>query len=396
MTTTVTRMADTGRLNYDSRGTSANVKSIDRTKTNEMIQKTSAGVEEIMVLTKSERTDVALEVLNGKYGSGEERKQKLAAAGYDSTEVQEMVNKMLDIKSNESTSATTNSNISETQQNIEDIKKANVKEQEEMLRDDKAAGKSTMDSVDSFKEVFDKVGGALGTATSFFGANSAANQEKVNELSANIIKTGTDEYSSHANSGSYRNGNWCANFATWIWKNSSVDGKSAYEIAKLNSSFTSSTGKLMMHFLTADHPDLGIDYTHSDFYDSEINNNIAFYYNDRLSGFEGKNSGKLPEGEKNYIPKPGDLVFFDIDGRGDEWVPILDPNQSNATQDHTGMVKNLIKNDAGEVIGITTIEGNITINGVNGYYSRDIYFNDTSDKYSVGLIGYGTVTSIPS
>lgn len=39
-------------------------------------------------------TKIAKEVIQGKYGNGEERKQKLTAAGYDYKEIQKIVNKM--------------------------------------------------------------------------------------------------------------------------------------------------------------------------------------------------------------------------------------------------------------------------------------------------------------
>lgn len=39
--------------------------------------------------------DVALEVINGEWGNGEERRQRLEAAGYDYNKVQAAVNKIL-------------------------------------------------------------------------------------------------------------------------------------------------------------------------------------------------------------------------------------------------------------------------------------------------------------
>ncbi|MBQ1567480.1 MAG: hypothetical protein IIZ80_06285 [Erysipelotrichaceae bacterium] len=39
--------------------------------------------------------EVAKEVIQGKWGNGQERKEKLTAAGYDYTAVQNLVNKML-------------------------------------------------------------------------------------------------------------------------------------------------------------------------------------------------------------------------------------------------------------------------------------------------------------
>ena len=243
---------------------------------------------------------------------------------------------------------------------------------------------------------------------------SAINKEKLDELSNKLIETAQNEFDNKANMGEYifydAEGHrlaWCANFATWVWGKSSVDGKSAYDIAKLNSNITSSTGQLMMHFLTADHPDLGFDYTGCKYYDPEINNNIAFYYNDSNPKLAGKNSGKLPNGVSNYVPKPGDLVFFDnYDTRGssiyaghaENWVPFID----DSVQDHTGIVKSVETDSSGKVTKIVTLEGNITINDVNTFKEREITLYDdngnfnTNDVYSSGLIGFGTITNMPS
>ena len=55
----------------------------------------------IVVASKTERAetktaeDIALEVLAGLWGNGEDRKQRLAAAGYDPEEVQAAVNELL-------------------------------------------------------------------------------------------------------------------------------------------------------------------------------------------------------------------------------------------------------------------------------------------------------------
>ena len=44
---------------------------------------------------KAKVEDIAKEVIEGKWGNGQERKEKLTAAGYDYTEVQNMVNDIL-------------------------------------------------------------------------------------------------------------------------------------------------------------------------------------------------------------------------------------------------------------------------------------------------------------
>ena len=57
--------------------------------------KVQAKVNEILHGTSAELEKVAREVINGKWGNGQERKDKLAAAGYDPKEVQALVNKLL-------------------------------------------------------------------------------------------------------------------------------------------------------------------------------------------------------------------------------------------------------------------------------------------------------------
>ncbi|MBR3251730.1 MAG: N-acetylmuramoyl-L-alanine amidase, partial [Erysipelotrichaceae bacterium] len=44
---------------------------------------------------KAKVEDIAKEVIEGKWGNGQERKEKLTAAGYDYTAVQNLVNKLL-------------------------------------------------------------------------------------------------------------------------------------------------------------------------------------------------------------------------------------------------------------------------------------------------------------
>ena len=52
-------------------------------------------VNELMASAKKAVEEVAKEVIQGKWGNGEERVQKLTAAGYDYNEVQNLVNKLL-------------------------------------------------------------------------------------------------------------------------------------------------------------------------------------------------------------------------------------------------------------------------------------------------------------
>lgn len=53
-----------------------------------------ATIEEVKIAVKS-NTDIAKEIIDGKWGNGEERKNKLVAAGYDYDAVQKEVNKLL-------------------------------------------------------------------------------------------------------------------------------------------------------------------------------------------------------------------------------------------------------------------------------------------------------------
>ncbi len=52
-------------------------------------------VNELLGSAKKDLEEVAKEVIRGKWGNGQERKDKLTAAGYDYSEVQALVNKLL-------------------------------------------------------------------------------------------------------------------------------------------------------------------------------------------------------------------------------------------------------------------------------------------------------------
>ena len=54
-----------------------------------------AKVNELLGAAPNALEAVARDVIQGKYGNGEERKEKLKAAGYDPAEVQALVNKLL-------------------------------------------------------------------------------------------------------------------------------------------------------------------------------------------------------------------------------------------------------------------------------------------------------------
>ena len=52
-------------------------------------------VNELLGASKSDLEKIAREVINGKWGNGQERKDRLTAAGYNYSEVQALVNKLL-------------------------------------------------------------------------------------------------------------------------------------------------------------------------------------------------------------------------------------------------------------------------------------------------------------
>lgn len=65
-------------------------------------RETITGAKQISTVTpaktkskKKSNTEIAKEVINGKWGNGDARKKKLKAAGYDPSEIQKLVNKML-------------------------------------------------------------------------------------------------------------------------------------------------------------------------------------------------------------------------------------------------------------------------------------------------------------
>ena len=56
------------------------------------------GVEKVATTTKKSIEVIAKEVIDGKWGNGTARTQKLTAAGYNASEVQAKVNEMLSVK----------------------------------------------------------------------------------------------------------------------------------------------------------------------------------------------------------------------------------------------------------------------------------------------------------
>lgn len=223
-------------------------------------------------------------------------------------------------------------------------------------------------------------------------------QLRLEELSKSLITTALNEHNIQKHRKEYEwfsSMAWCAQYATWVYQNTEINGKSAAEIAGLTyddmprEEWTASTGRLMMHFYTADNPDLGFDYTNEPYYKGK-NSNIGFFYNDYSSIYKDKNFelGKVSNGEK-YIPKPGNFIFFNHTGKDKKqiWVP----NQSgrDSVQDHTGLVLDVKTDTDGNLIELTTLEGNIS----DSHYTRTIKFDGT-DPYSEYVIGFGAIINL--
>ena len=116
---------------------------------------------------------------------------------------------------------------------------------------------------------------------------------------------------------------WCAAFVSWNIENTTYNGKNLNEIIKKK---TPSVIEFMKYFHDSDDP------------------NIKFYYNDSCSTYRGMNGA-----DTTYIPKEGDLIFFDNNSRWNGKFPV---NSSNLPSRHVGIVQYAKE---GKVV---TIEGN--------------------------------------
>lgn len=111
---------------------------------------------------------------------------------------------------------------------------------------------------------------------------------------------------------------WCAAFVSWVINNTEHNGQKMSDIIKYKSTWV---------------------YEFVNYFYSSTDPNIKFKYNDHCSKFTGKN------GSGNYIPKQGDIIFFDWDTSWNGSLPTQDAS-------HIGIVQ---KVENGNVI---TIEGN--------------------------------------
>ena len=91
---------------------------------------------------------------------------------------------------------------------------------------------------------------------------------------------------------------------------------------------------------------------------------------DGISKFKEKGEWQDRETDGTlYIPKPGDIIFFD-------WID-KDTGEQDGISDHTGIVKNVdIENNK-----VHTIEGN----------SGDAVKEQEYDLNNIQIVGYGTI-----
>ena len=134
---------------------------------------------------------------------------------------------------------------------------------------------------------------------------------------------------------------WCAAFVSWVVANTqSSEGK----LSDILNYKSASTGMWINHFYNTD--------------------NIKFVHNDSCSKLSGKNGT-----DTKYIPKKGDIIFFDWNGDWNGTLPtVIGP------ADHIGIVQR-VENDK-----IITIEGNSSNKVAERSYSMD----------SCNVIGFGS------
>lgn len=112
---------------------------------------------------------------------------------------------------------------------------------------------------------------------------------------------------------------WCAAYVSWVIYNTEYNGQKLSDIIGYKSAGVSG---FMNHFYNSSSP-------------------LKFVYNDNCSKYAGKN------GSGNYVPKEGDLIFFDWDKTWNGAMPT-----PGGEPDHIGIVQ---KTEGGVIF---TIEGN--------------------------------------
>lgn len=133
---------------------------------------------------------------------------------------------------------------------------------------------------------------------------------------------------------------WCATFVSWLVAHTQYNGQSLNQVINFKSA---SVYEWVNHFYSTP--------------------GLEFKYNDSCSKYSGKN------GQGNYIPKEGDLIFFDWDAA---WDGALPPQYG--PMDHIGIVQRV---EDGKII---TIEGN----------SDDIVAERSYSLSSCDVTGFGS------
>ena len=138
---------------------------------------------------------------------------------------------------------------------------------------------------------------------------------------------------------------WCASFVSWNIYNTEYNGQKLSDIIS--------------------HKSAAVD-SFMNYFHNNSNPKIKFYYNDNCSTYAGKNGNN-----SKYIPKEGDLIFFDNTSRWNGSFPV---SRSNLPNRHIGIVQYAKDGQ------VTTIEGN------SGDKTKENKFSLSSCR----IIGFGS------
>ena len=138
---------------------------------------------------------------------------------------------------------------------------------------------------------------------------------------------------------------WCASFVSWNIYNTEYNGQKLSDIIS--------------------HKSAAVD-SFMNYFHNNKNPNIKFYYNDNCSKYAGKNGNN-----NKYIPKEGDLIFFDNTSKWNGSFPV---SRSNLPNRHIGIVQYAKDGQ------VTTIEGN------SGDKTKENKFSLSSCR----IIGFGS------
>ena len=128
--------------------------------------------------------DIAKEVIRGNWGNGNERKEKLTAAGYNYSEVQSVVNSMLN-GNNTKTTTTTNTNNNKNTSNVSNTTTSSVKGVDQATVD--KAYNSTFTQSDGTKAAESKKNDALTNYTDYANKTDIVDQSVYDTLNSEFV-----------------------------------------------------------------------------------------------------------------------------------------------------------------------------------------------------------------